>query len=424
MNPGPEQPFYWAYFAFSPASPSVGTHISNLHPPSFFWLWGESHAKSLEWDEKPSCGQEPDHVELLESGAPRLRGEAIWSLEGEEIRKSLSDSSPEPLQNPLSPSAWSNASVREGANSSPLFSSFSLQFDGSVIMPYWRTELRHVVVKRYDTKGGLISESCESNYHSSLTDYSYGVASAKSYGVENGALLSVKISPADREQLSIGSALRRVDFSSRRPLLTSISLNSTPISTTRYSDYAYLHDGTGFLFINRTEREPSTRWDSPPSSPFSLPPSSFSPLMSVNSSSFFLCPTALDPFNRTYAYQYQHKLVYPFPLGPSNISLVWQDDFNDKWNASWLLLTRSQTGIVGSDAAGASAVVLDPRAPPAELEKIENGPLLSAKITPTNQMRGAQAFYLPSISLPLLAGGLLLSPLAFYLFILMRPHQK
>jgi len=411
-TPTIEQPFYWAWFSLSPASPSVDSHISNLHPPSFFWLWGESHKSSLrsEYVIDSECGI--SYAQLDEAGKARLSGEVVWSLENETAVRELTPDSANPLTNPLSLSAWSSASVREGPNLTSIFSKFNINFRGLVIVPYQRTEMRHYLVELTDSFGNRI-EKCETDFSSRILDYSYAVGSARSYEVENGALLSVKISPADGEQLSFGSALRRVDISSRRPHMMEVKANHSAISTTHYADYSYLREETGFLFISRQERNATTKWGQPEVS------APFASSLHANSTSLFLRPTSLDAQNNSFAYQYHSLLTYPFPLGLSNVTLAWQDDFGDVWNASWILMARSHGWIAGTNTDNAMAFHTDARAPPAKVEK-KDGPLPSANLPQSDFWRGAQAFFPSSPSLPLIAGGLLLAPFALWLFLLLK----
>ena len=81
---------------------------------------------------------------------------------------------------------------------------------------------------------------------------------------------------------------------------------------------------------------------------------------------------------------------------------------------------RAPSTILGSGIENAQPYVLDERAAAPPLEKSPAGPLPSAHLAPTDAIRGADAFYLPPVALPLMMGSVLLAPVALYLFILIR----
>ncbi len=401
VAPTTSQPIEWAFIELSPASPSVDGRVSSLHPPVFFWTWGESHAPFVVsyYTLDSSCGQ--SKISLSEFGKPALSGTLTWSLPGASVVQPIDDHAPALLQNPLPASAWASLSTTEGQNKSAILPPFSISFSGTVQVPYMKEVEEHYLVKSADAAGNAI-ESCQSSRSSALVTFALPVHSARAYGVEHGEPLFLKLRPADREQLSLSSGFWRADLSSRLPFSSVLALNGIPISSTRYAHYSMLKDEVGFWSISRQENDTS-EWPNKPNDSMS-----FSPSISTNFSHLFLSPSELDSQGRAFAYQYSQQMLYPFPLGRSNLTLEWSDDFNDKWNASFPLLTRAPSGIAGAVAENATAILADERAHAASLQSSPYRGLIRVLLSNSNSWRGAQADYFQPSSLAPAAGGLLM----------------
>ncbi|MCL6088850.1 MAG: hypothetical protein M1530_01655 [Candidatus Marsarchaeota archaeon] len=393
-TPTTSQPIEWAFIELSPASPSVDDHVSSLHPPVFFWAWGEHHASALTsyYTLNPACGE--SKISLSEFGKPTLSGTLTWSLPGASVLQPLDNHAPALLQNPLPASAWASLSTTQGPNKSAVLPPFSLSFSGMVQVPYMREVVEHYMLKSKDAAGNTI-ESCQTSYSSTLVTFSLPVHSARHYGVEHGEPLFIKLRPADREQLSPSSGFWRADLTNRLPFSSLLALDGAHISSTRYARYSMLKDEVGFWSIGRQEN-------------------------AGNFTNLFLEPSELDAQGRAFAYQYSQQMRYPFPLGLSNLTLEWSDDFGDKWSASFQLLTRAPSGIAGAEAKNATAVLEDERAPAASAQSSTYPGLIRVFLPSSDSWRGAQADYFQPSSLAPAAGGLLMVGAGLWLVFYLR----
>ncbi len=415
MTPTVYQPIEWAFIELSPASPSVNNRVSSLHPPVFFWVWGESHASTLTktYTIDSQCGD--SHISISEFGTHRIEGTLSWSLAGESRTQSLDAHSPQPLSNPLSNSTWKNLSTTPGPNTTANLPPFSISFQGQVVMPYMQEVEEHYLVTYTDSKGNTISH-CETAHSSKIVEFALPVGSRRTYGVEHGEPLFLKLRPADKEQLSLASGFERVDISNRLPYDSNIFINSTSISSSRYAHYQMLKDEAGFWSINRTEGA-DTQWTNAPATPF--PPSMF-----INYSNAFLLPVELDAANRSFAYQYFHDMKYPFPLGDAHLNLKWTDDFMDNWSADYDLLTHAPVAVTGTHAEAAGVAAADERlAAPAiqssSTSRFATG-LVKLALPSSSNWRETSAIFFNPVLLPLGIGIIGLAGLGFYVMMRMR----
>lgn len=391
-KPSVFQPIEWAFIELSPASPSVGDHISNKHPPDFFWVWGERHAPSLTYTYSLSPSCDPSQIKISEFGKPGISGTLKWSLPGASIVQSLDEHSKPLLANPLAKDAWESLRTAEGENHTPILPLFSISFVGSVSVPYLKEVEEHYLVKSSDAHGNVI-EHCESRFSTSVVFYRFPVASSRNYFIEHGDPLFLKLRPADLEQLSLASGFDSAQLSNRRAFSTKFMPNNSLALYTRWAHYSFSKDEVGFWNIERREGVQEKWADGIPSEPF---------LASVksNSSTFFIEPIELDEKQRSFAYQYFQAIKYPLDLGFLSIAYELEDDFGDHWNSSFLILTRSPSAISGVVMENSSLILQDERLkdlPNAQLQPLIQNiskPGLNAQKLPSSDFwRQSLAFY-------------------------------
>lgn len=411
--PSVEQPITWAYLYLGPASPSVSGRVSSLHPPAVFWTWGEHHESHVEENHTsgPPCNEELKTT-LSNPTTPVLTGVMTWSAGTQNISVPYEAQSANPVASPLSSAAWldENLPTIQGPNQSSVLPPLTISFDGYVLVNYTRSS--ESVVATFD-KGVL---TCL--LHPTIDNFtaSRRVTASRNWSIEHGEPLFMRLEPADGEQLSLHPNARLLTLANRNPQHLSIFLNSTLLAASRFSRYDIASDEFGFESVQRLDIEPMAEWA------VSILSDTSTYLLNANSTFLYLLPTALDEQNRSFAWQFSQFLRYPLPLGVSALGLKMEDDFNDQWNITWQMRTRSASGIGGLESQTASLNLLDARANPLLPPATDLGGGASrARLPPSDQWREAQAIFFTPSRLPLLFGGIFGILICAYLFVKVGP---
>ncbi len=408
-GPNPFQPITWAYVYVGPASPSSSNDISSLHSPSIFWNWGEHHKTPyISSEPENECG--PHVYELTALGNATANFSMSANLDGQTITQPL-DNSSNPFNLSFSKVQW--AAVRSNnrtASPSPL-PPLTVTINGTVYVPYHFYE-KYFIIEYAPVLGSSdLAPVCTLVEDEYDTVYSRSFSANRTWGVEHGEPLFIRLEPIDGEQLSLHPNARLLTLTNRNPMLLSFLLSGQPLVSSRFSRYNTSSDEFGFQSVQRVGAGPEAEWANV------VPNDSSSYLLEANSTFRYLLPTALDAKNRSFAWQFNQFLRYPLPLGESNLSLVLTDDFRDIQNASWQLRTRSSAGIGGANPQNASLHLLDDRVN-ASLPPLTDlgGGVSSANLPPSTKWRGAAAVFFTPAGLSLLLGGVIGIAICFFLF--------
>lgn len=418
--PSVGQPITWAYLYLGPAAPSVSGRVSSLHPPAVFWAWGEHHESHVEESNPsgPPCNGVITTT-LNNPSEPVLRGVITWSAGNQSVSAAHPDSSINPAASPLPPAAWldENLPTGEGGSMAPILPPLNVSFDGYAQVDYIRS--RYFLRPTYDINGnfaGCVPDSLVESFTASRR-----VTASRSWSIEHGEPFFMRLEPADGEQLSLHPNARLLTLTNRNPQHLFIFLNNTLLAASRFSRYQTDSDEFGFESVQRIDITPVAEWSVQLPSP--ADPSSY--LLNTNSTFLYLLPTALDGQNRSFAWQFHQFLRYPLPLGVSALGLKMEDDFNDQWNTTWQMRTRSASGIGGLNPQRASLHLLDERVnPPLPPATDLGGGVSRARLPPSDQWREAQAVFFTPSRLPVILGGIIGIIICAYLFTKVGPKMS
>ncbi len=360
------QPIFGAYVAFPVASPSVDGRVSDLHLPLIFWAWGEGHAPSLGRP-IPADGEcDPGYESLTETGPATLAGTLVWTLGNKSIGQELAGDSPDPLQMPaFKPSDWEALQTQEGPNRSAVLPNLTLDFEGQVKASYvyFNQHFEKEAGGLAGGSGGQISNDyyCRLVQTQEVRTYTRAVSAQANWSVEQGQPLWMLVQPAGGEQLSWQPQAQVAVMANRQQERGELETSSGNWSSPE-AEYADTTDEWGLITIHRIEITPSQEMVDI-HSPATL---------SSNSTFAYLQPDALDAQSRAYAWQFAHHLQGGLPLGRTNLTAHFYDEFGDEWQQDWKMYTRAGSGIV-MGAEGAKAVLTDSASSAPEIKQSQIG---------------------------------------------------
>ncbi|MFH1306925.1 MAG: hypothetical protein ABIH83_04720 [Candidatus Micrarchaeota archaeon] len=403
-TPSLSTPFSYAYFKFLGALPSVSNHISSTHPPQMIWTWGEYHPAYLI-DTAPSFAGCPENIyELSATGPPIISGNMLWNLQNKTKTTQINSNTQQIISSPFSNSDFSSLSTLEGENKTAILPNLTLTFEGQVIVPF-RVDVQVYTIEysTMTTSSGDTIEitACKLQKNTYTKNYSIPISDSASWQVEYSEPIHFLLQPIDKEQLSTRPQIKLLFFSNRLAQNMTFSLNNNTLPSARFADYYEKEDEFGLLWIERNSLNNITSEKN-------------NSILFSNYSSLFLNPTAFDKSNLNYSFQYYAFLRTPLPLGYSNISLSFTDDFNNTCSSSWKIQTRAAAGISGFNSTNAEIILTDENAPPPEIKKQKSGNTLSLRLPSTEKTRPTKEFFFSPLQLP----NIILSLSLFLIFLL------
>ncbi len=352
-----EHPFSYAYFRVLGASPSVDGRISDLHPPTLFWAWGEKHSPHETYSQVGECSI--SEWEIGQNGSAWLNGTMTWSLDGRDYAQRIENGSMNPLAMNVPAAAWANLTVRRAADGLPVLPNLTMSFEGVVGVQYHHRE-------KVENSGGGHDQGGITNIHScgpgeekiEQRNYTIPVRFNRTYGIESGEPLLALLQPADLEQMRYAPRLETAALLARRPRREWMGAGDHTWAQANFSQYYAQKDEFNFTNIRRLPADgDSTQYAT----------SGDGVQAFANSTYAYLRPEALDEQNRSFAWQY-YMLVKTdeeaLPAGSANATLVIEDDFGDGWSRLWVIRTRQGCGIGGLAADDASVRCVGGGAPP------------------------------------------------------------
>jgi hypothetical protein len=326
-----ENPINHAFFSFGPAHPSVSEHISTNSPPSFFWIWGESHpqkySKYIPPPVSSACPGPTYH--LFSQGPPILDGILSYSLEDFRATQPLNSSEPL-IHLDIDEETWNSLKTKDS------FPTLVLNFDGKVSVPYRQLKIYYLAVTVCN--GKVCNTICVRYEQNKDLVFSRPVLDSKTFIVEHSRPMIFLLQPIDHEQLNIRPKVDAVYFTNTYAHRLELLIQDSLLSSTALTKYKKTTDEFGFLRLERIKFNHSDM-------------ANISTLAKItnraysNTTQKILRPTSLDFVDENYLMQYFTHTQTNLPLGESKTTLRFIDDYQNEFNYSFNLSTRLATGI-------------------------------------------------------------------------------
>ena len=325
------------------ALPSVDERISSNHIPLMLWGWGEQHEEKVEEERKtPNC---PDSVITVESNGNPVPGEfsALVQFQDEERSADLLNGSKNPFPIPFSKEELDVQIEKDNETnrSKPLY--LNITIAGSLSFTYARTEHTYT----YECETVWINETnsievctCHPVTYESNITIEKTASSSHSFLLENGNVLFFLLKPILREQLKDESAVNAVIFSKRLPYKAYLKFDDNVFNAVYTNSFSIEEDGLGVQYIKSAE---DFHKGISPDDKDITNSTNLNSSLSFSSLETYLRPIQLEKENESFSNIYGINSSYANMSGRHNLSMLFFDHFNDRYEYNENVLTRTMT---------------------------------------------------------------------------------
>jgi hypothetical protein len=321
-QPSESNPFYFTFFKFTSALPSVSNRVTASKLPEVFWIWGESHPATYTIYYKPNaCGTSFTRFTAISNAS--LVGNLYLQL----YETSKSYFFNESFENPfkvdfsLEDIKKLNTTLANINTKQPKLPTLTIKFNGNVEILYYVLEVVYVVIQ---TKEGIECKVSESSW---VKKFSIPVGDTLIFDVEYNEPLFLLVQPIDDEQLSFNPQVKYVFLTNMNANTISVN-HSSFLAYSKFANYKIEKDFFGYENIKRQE----------------LNPLYFFNKTSSNSSFLFFNGKYVNS-NYNFAHQfYSHTFLAP-SIGKINYYFHFYDDFEHLYTFKKDLIFRSASGI-------------------------------------------------------------------------------